>query len=59
MRSFVKGEQVEFQDYRRCWVRGTVQAWEPDEDKVHVLFQDTAARAPRVVVLNPKRVRPV
>lgn len=69
---FTKGEQVEFQDYRRCWVRGVVQAYEPAgqrmegpggrivqtaEPRVHVLFHDSAARAPRVVVLNLKRVR--
>jgi len=67
---FVKGEQVEFQDYRRCWVRGVVQAVDAQATtmkmdnlvvlkpaEVHVLY--TTLGKPRIVKLNPKRVRRV
>lgn len=67
---FYKGQEVEFQDYRRCWTRGTVMEVEPahqkivgpgeqivtiDAGKVHVLYSAMGKR--RVAVLNPKRVR--
>ncbi len=67
---FYKGQEVEFQDYRNCWTRGTVMEVEPatqkirgpglevvtiDAGKVHVLYQSMGKR--RVAVLNPKRVR--
>ena len=67
---FVKGQEVEFQDYRHCWTRGTVMEVEParqkivgpgsnvvtvDAGKVHVLYETMGKR--RVAVLNPKRVR--
>ena len=54
-RIFIKGQEVEFQDYKRCWIKGTVQAVE--EGKLHVVFRDSMKRAPRVIVLNQKRVR--
>jgi hypothetical protein len=72
--SFYKGQEVEFQDYRRCWVRGTVQLVEPSSHKitgpggtlttvdpgtVHVLVPDSVKRTLKVILLNPKRVRAV
>lgn len=71
---FHKGQHVEFQDFRRCWVRGTVQFVEWAEHRiigpngtmhetkprqVHVLIADSLNRKLRVLVLNPKRVRAV
>ena len=69
---FYKGQEVQFQDYRHCWIQGTVMEVEPatqkivgpgsqvvtvDAGKVHVLYQAMGKR--RVAVLNPKRVRGV
>lgn len=71
-KGFSKGEEVEFQNYQRCWVRGTVQHYESAHHRihgpngemqevsgsaVHVLAYDSLSRAPRIFVLNPKRVR--
>ena len=56
---FAKGDTIEFQDFRRCWKRGTVQCWEPEEGSVHVLYHDSFQRTLRVLKLNPKRVRHV
>lgn len=69
---FDKGQEVEFQDYRHCWVRGTVQCVEPaswkqegpsgalvctDPGCVHVVYKTRGEL--RVRKLNPKRVRAV
>lgn len=71
--SFYKGQEVEFQDYRHCWVRGTVQQVEPatqkiegpgerivtvEPAKVHVLFK-AYGESERIIVLPSKRVRGV
>jgi len=70
---FLKGDEVEFQDNRHVWRRGTVQHVEWAEHKiegpsgakivekrpvqVHVLVADSFARGLRVFVLPKKRVR--
>lgn len=69
---FSRGDSVEFMNYQHVWVKGTVKAVEPAEQKIegpalrmvetapskiHVLYFDSASRAQRVVVLPPKRVR--
>lgn len=71
---FSKGQVVEYQDYTRCWIRGTVQAVdapettlegpgetvvERKEGAVHILINDPFGRKPRIVRINPKRVRAV
>ena len=70
---FLKGDQVEFQDYRHCWTRGTVQHVEPASvtqrgpsgdlveakpAEIHILYRAYGEK-PRVIRLNPKRVRAV
>lgn len=70
---FYKGQEVEFQDYRRCWVRGTVahveyadfkidgpsgvRMIETKPETVFVVFE-TEGKA-RTMQLNPKLVRGV
>ena len=71
---FLRGDVVEFQDYRRCWRRGTVQhvEWaehriegpggeivEKTPARVHVLVFEPFQRTTRVLVLPKKRVRSV
>ena len=69
---FLKGDRVEFQDYRHCWTQGTVSHVEPRSvtqtgpsgeitetrpAEVHVVYE-TEGKV-RVARLNPKRVRHV
>ena len=57
MKTFRKGDTVEFQDAHFCWRLGTVQSVE-DSHHVHVLHKD-AFKGPklRVSILPMKRVR--
>lgn len=73
--AFLKGDEVEFQDYRHCWRRGTVQHVEWAQTRVegpsgtklvekrptmiHVLVFEPFQRTTRVIVLPKKRVRAV
>jgi hypothetical protein len=67
---FDRGQEVEFQDYRHVWTRGTVKHVEPAEQRivgpngtmketkhsrVHVVYKKSGAL--KVAVLNPKLVR--
>jgi hypothetical protein len=72
---FLKGDQVDFQDNRHVWRRGTVQhvEWaettitgpsgaqivEKKPTHIHVLVSDSFARTTRIFVLPKKRVRAV
>jgi hypothetical protein len=71
---FLKGDEVEFQDNRHVWRRGTVQhvEWaeyrikgangtqvETRPSQVHVLVTDSFARGTKVYVLPKKRVRAI
>lgn len=71
--NLMKGDEVEFQSYNRCWIRGTVMAVEPAEQRIvppgsqrivetapsriHVRYFDSQKRTDRVILLPKKRVR--